>query len=106
MMTLWRSPGMRHCKRASTTSQRGGSVMNIKRRDFIGSCAAIAGGLLAPFAAAPAHAQDAAWEKAVRGKYGGTEIRILGISHPATDAMRAMAPEFERATGIKLVWEV
>ena len=53
-----------------------------------------------------AHAQDTAWEKAVRAKSGGTEIRILAISHPATDAMRAMAPRFEQATGIKVAWEV
>ena len=51
-------------------------------------------------------AQDAAWEKAVKAKSGGTEIRILAISHPATDAMRALAPQFEQATGIKVAWEV
>ena len=42
----------------------------------------------------------------MRARHAGTEIRVLAISHPSTDAMRAMAPEFERATGIKVTWEV
>lgn len=58
------------------------------------------------FCAVGARAQDAAWDKAVRTKSGGSEIRVLAISHPATDAMRAMTPGFEQATGIKVVWEV
>jgi multiple sugar transport system substrate-binding protein len=61
---------------------------------------------IAMFAAGFVHAQSAAWEQAVRAKHGGTEIRVLAISHPSTDAMRAMSAEFERATGIKVVWEV
>jgi multiple sugar transport system substrate-binding protein len=46
------------------------------------------------------------WAKVVRDKHGGAEIRVLAISHPATDAMRALSPEFETATGIKVTWEV
>jgi ABC-type glycerol-3-phosphate transport system substrate-binding protein len=70
------------------------------------SGAAVAAALVACFAASGADAQDAGWEKAIRAKHSGSEIRVLAISHPATDAMRAMTPDFERATGIKVVWEV
>jgi len=82
------------------------SYMTITRRRFVLSSVAVAGSLGCAFTAVGVHAQDAAWEKLVRAKYAGTEIRVLAISHPATDAMRAMAPDFERATGIKLLWEV
>jgi ABC-type glycerol-3-phosphate transport system substrate-binding protein len=46
------------------------------------------------------------WAKALRDKHGGAEIRVLAISHPTTDAMRALSPEFETATGMKVTWEV
>ena len=77
--------------------------MDVTRRRFVaGVGAVIAAPALAPYA----HAQAAAWEKDMHAKHGGTELRVLAISHPATDAMRAMTPEFERATGIKVTWEV
>jgi multiple sugar transport system substrate-binding protein len=77
-----------------------------RRRRFIVSCATLAANLAVPFTARGVRAQDAAWDRAMRAKHAGTELRVLAISHPATDAMRAMAPEFERATGAKVVWEV
>jgi ABC-type glycerol-3-phosphate transport system substrate-binding protein len=50
-------------------------------------------------------AEFAAWEAGLKGK-PAREIRILAISHPASDAMKALTPEFEAATGIKVTWEV
>jgi len=47
----------------------------------------------------------AAWESALKGK-PERAIRILAISHPASDAMKALTPQFEAATGIKVTWEV
>jgi len=61
---------------------------------------------LAALLASGASAQSSSWESAVRAKHAGTELRVLAISHPATDAMRAMTPEFDRATGMKVTWEV
>jgi ABC-type glycerol-3-phosphate transport system substrate-binding protein len=46
------------------------------------------------------------WVNGLKAKQGGTEIRVLAISHPSTDAMRALAPDFERSTGIKVTWEI
>jgi multiple sugar transport system substrate-binding protein len=74
----------------------------IRRKVIAGVGAAIG----APVLMTRSYAQSAAWEKEMRAKHAGTELRVLAISHPATDAMRAMAPEFERATGMKVTWEV
>jgi multiple sugar transport system substrate-binding protein len=46
------------------------------------------------------------WAAAVKAKHNGTVLRVLAIPHPSSEAMRAMAPAFESATGIKLVWEM
>src|SRR5688500_3312707 len=46
------------------------------------------------------------WATGVKAKHNGTVLRVLALPHPSSDAMRAMAPEFEKATGIKLVWEM
>jgi multiple sugar transport system substrate-binding protein len=46
------------------------------------------------------------WAAGVKAKHNGTVLRVLALPHPSSDAMRAMAPEFEKATGIKLVWEM
>jgi ABC-type glycerol-3-phosphate transport system substrate-binding protein len=74
----------------------------MKRRRLL----TLAGAMLAALVTAHASAQGAAWEQAVRAKHNGTEIRVLAISHPATDAMRAMTADFEKATGIKVTYEV
>lgn len=81
----------------------GTEAMDRIRRKVIAGVGAALG---APALIARAYAQNAAWEKDVRAKHAGTELRVLAISHPATDAMRAMSPEFERATGMKVTWEV
>jgi multiple sugar transport system substrate-binding protein len=46
------------------------------------------------------------WTAAVKAKHNGTVLRVLALPHPSSEAMRAMAPEFEKATGIKLQWEM
>jgi multiple sugar transport system substrate-binding protein len=46
------------------------------------------------------------WSAAVKAKHNGTVLRVLALPHPSSEAMRAMAPEFEQATGIKLQWEM
>jgi ABC-type glycerol-3-phosphate transport system substrate-binding protein len=46
------------------------------------------------------------WADGIKAQKSGATIRVLGISHPASDAMKAMTPEFEQATGIKVDWEV
>ena len=46
------------------------------------------------------------WADSIKSKYAGTAIRVLGIPHPASDALRALTPEFEKATGIKVSWEL
>lgn len=46
------------------------------------------------------------WAAAVKAKHNGATIRALAIPHPSSEAMRAMAPAFEKATGIKVVWEM
>ena len=44
------------------------------------------------------------WLKFVKQRYSGTTITILLPSHPSTDALRKLAPEFEAATGIQTRW--
>jgi len=45
------------------------------------------------------------WANFIRDKYGGTTINIsIAAKHPATEAIREMAPEFTQLTGIKLEW--
>jgi multiple sugar transport system substrate-binding protein len=46
------------------------------------------------------------WAAGIKAKHNGAVLRVLAIPHPSSDAMRAMAPEFEKATGIKLAWEM
>ena len=79
--------------------------MNARRRTLLAVTIAVAlpGGL---GLATHVQGQDAAWSQAARARFANTEIRVLAISHPATDAMRAMTSDFERATGMKVVWEV
>ncbi len=70
------------------------------------ACAAIVATAFV-FACAAASAQGTdAWARDVKTKYGGTSIRVLGIPHPSSDAMRAMSAEFEKATGISVSWEM
>lgn len=68
---------------------------------------ALAALIAAPLIGAPASAESLdAWAAGVKARHNGTVLRILALPHPSSDAMRAMAPEFEKATGIKLVWEM
>jgi multiple sugar transport system substrate-binding protein len=77
--------------------------MALSRREILLSGLTVSmAGLPSGFAQA---APFAAWEAALKSK-PGREIRILAISHPASDAMKALTPEFEAATGIKVTWEV
>jgi multiple sugar transport system substrate-binding protein len=46
------------------------------------------------------------WTAAIKAKHGGGTIRALAIPHPSSEAMRAMSADFEKATGIKVVWEM
>jgi multiple sugar transport system substrate-binding protein len=62
--------------------------------------------LLAVFCTATAAQSLDQWAGAVKAKHNGTVLRVLALPHPSSDAMRAMAPEFEKATGIKLQWEM
>lgn len=62
--------------------------------------------LIIPLILAGAAGQAEVEEERVQGDYSGTKIRILAIPHPASDAMRAMTPEFEKATGITVEWEL
>jgi len=42
------------------------------------------------------------WAENIRSKYGGTELTVVMITHPSTDAFKKMIPEFENLTGIKV----
>ncbi|MCB1466290.1 MAG: sugar ABC transporter substrate-binding protein [Rhizobiaceae bacterium] len=81
--------------------------MPINRRSLI-----LAGTLLTSAAwlgVLPARADEASllkWADGIKAQHDGSTIRVLGISHPASDAMKAMTPEFESATGIKVEWEI
>lgn len=46
------------------------------------------------------------WAAGVKAKHNGVVLRVLALPHPSSEAMRSMAPEFEKATGIKLQWEM
>lgn len=46
------------------------------------------------------------WAATVKAKHNGTTLRALAIPHPSSEAMRAMSADFEKATGIKVVWEM
>lgn len=46
------------------------------------------------------------WVDMVRQKYAGTTLAVSFATHPSTDAFIAMAPEFERLTGIRIIWDV
>jgi multiple sugar transport system substrate-binding protein len=64
-------------------------------------------GCLAALLAAAASAQSLdQWAASVKAKHNGTVLRVLALPHPSSEAMRAMAPEFEKATGIKVTWEM
>jgi multiple sugar transport system substrate-binding protein len=70
-------------------------------------CALAVVGLTGLMSCGPLSAQSLdAWGAAIKTKHDGTTIRALAIPHPASDAMRAMTPAFEKATGIKVVWEI
>ena len=45
------------------------------------------------------------WADWVKSNYDGTTITVAAQNHPSTDAMRKMASEFEKLTGIKVKWE-
>ena len=47
-----------------------------------------------------------AWAGGVKAKHNGATVRVLAIPHPSSDAMRAMTPDFEKVTGVKVVWEM
>jgi len=73
-------------------------------RGLTGALAAVAAAVTV---AAPLAAQTMdAWLAAVKAKHAGASVRVLAIPHPSSDAMRAMAPAFETATGIKVTWEM
>lgn len=81
--------------------------MPVSRRTFVLAGSLMAGaGLLGWRPAFAGTADLSKWAEAVKGANGGKSIRVLGISHPASDAMKAMTPEFEAATGIKVEWEI
>lgn len=46
------------------------------------------------------------WGKAVKQKFGGTEITVAMATHPSTEAFQKMTPDFEKLTGIKVKWDV
>ncbi len=73
------------------------------RRDILLS--GVASGIAAAAIGSAQAAGFAAWEAGLKAK-PAPEIRILAISHPASDAMKALTPEFEAATGIKVTWEI
>ncbi len=50
--------------------------------------------------------QVQSWLDAVRAKHGGTTLAVSFGAHPSTDAFVAMTPEFEKATGIHVVWDI
>lgn len=62
--------------------------------------------LAIPLALSIAGGQAEVQKEELQSEYSGTKIRILAIPHPASDAMRAMTPEFEKETGIKVEWEL
>ena len=46
-----------------------------------------------------------AWLADTYKNYSGTEIKVAVASHPAIEALKAMTPQFEEKTGIKVVWD-
>lgn len=81
--------------------------MPVNRRSFVVGGALITGAAwLAGRTAQADTAGFSQWADSIKAQMGGATIRVLGISHPASDAMKAMTPEFEQATGIKVEWEI
>ncbi len=80
--------------------------MSISRRALLLASSSLAAGIFVAGMPLAANAADfEGWQKAVKARHDGVSIRVLAISHPASDAMKALTPDFERATGIKVVWE-
>jgi ABC-type glycerol-3-phosphate transport system substrate-binding protein len=46
------------------------------------------------------------WGKAIKQKYGGMEITVAAITHPTTDGLKALVPDFTKETGITINWQI
>ncbi|MCG8498883.1 MAG: sugar ABC transporter substrate-binding protein [Firmicutes bacterium] len=46
------------------------------------------------------------WAEAVKGKSAGKTINVVFASHPSSEALKKMTPEFEKLTGIKVNWKL
>lgn len=45
------------------------------------------------------------WANQVKKELGGTQITVAAATHPSIEAFRKMTPQFEKLTGIKVVWD-
>ncbi len=45
------------------------------------------------------------WIEEIRAAYSGTTLNMLGFAHPTLNAMKAITPEWEELTGIKIVYD-
>jgi multiple sugar transport system substrate-binding protein len=45
------------------------------------------------------------WAKAIKAQYDGTSVKIAAATHPSINAFKKMTPEFEKMTGITVVWD-
>ena len=81
--------------------------MSFTRRAFMLTSTLITSALVSfPQAAIADSEEFSKWVDTVKAQEGGKTIRILGLSHPASESMKAMTPEFEKATGINVEWEI
>ncbi len=49
--------------------------------------------------------EQLAWIDDIRAAYSGTTLNMLGFAHPTLNAMKAITPEWEELTGIKIVYD-
>ena len=46
------------------------------------------------------------WLAGLKSKYDGTELVFAMTSHPGTDGIQALVPEFTEKTGIKISFDI
>ncbi|MCM3661399.1 sugar ABC transporter substrate-binding protein [Georgenia satyanarayanai] len=59
-----------------------------------------------PTATADVDPAVAEWAETVKEQHEGETVTIAAQTHPSTEAMQTMTPQFEELTGIDVVWDV
>lgn len=60
----------------------------------------------APVAATDVDPAVAEWAETIKEQHEGATVTIAAQTHPSTEAMQEMTPQFEELTGIDIVWDV